>query len=72
MTSLLAGLVATIVGAAPFDSQLVFRNYARALAMVEPPAYAIFSYAVSQAGPNDIEQRHRIYRAGLDVRDETI
>jgi hypothetical protein len=69
MTSLFAVL---LVGAAPLDSQLVLQNYARALTAVKTPAYEIFSYAVSQAGPNDIEQRHRIYRAGLAVRDETI
>jgi len=72
MTSLLAVLASALVGAAPLDSQLVLQNYARALAMVATPKFAIFSYAVSQAGPTDIEQRHRIYRAGLDVRDETI
>jgi len=72
MTSFLAVLAGVLVGAAPLDSQLVLQNYARALAAVKTPAYAIYSYAVSQAGPNDIEQRHRIYRAGLDVRDETI
>lgn len=60
------------LGAAPLDSQLVLQNYARALEAVKTPKFTIFSYAVSQAGPNDIEQRHRIYRAGLDVRDETI
>jgi len=72
MTGLLAVLASVSIGAAPLDSQVVLANYSRALAMVKPPTYAIFSYAVSQAGPNDIEQRHRIYRAGLDVRDETI
>jgi hypothetical protein len=72
MTSIAVLLGAFLVGVAPLDSQLVLANYGRALAMVKPPTYAIFSYAVSQAGPTDIEQRHRIYRAGLAVRDETI
>ncbi len=70
---IVAGLFGLLLlGAAPLDSQLVLQNYARALARLSTPPYAIFSYAVSQAGPNDIEQRHRIYRSGLNVRDETI
>ncbi len=32
----------------------------------------VFSYTVSQTGPNNIEQHHRLYRSGLDVRDETL
>ncbi len=70
---LLAGLLGLLLlGAVPLDSELVLQNYARALATLQTPKFTIFSYAVSQAGPNDIEQRHRIYRSGLDVRDETI
>ncbi len=70
---MLAGLLGLLLlGAAPLDSELVLQNYARALAALHTPKFVIFSYAVSQAGPNDIEQRHRIYRSGFDVRDETI
>jgi hypothetical protein len=32
----------------------------------------VFSYTVSQVGPSNIEQHHRIYRSGLDVRDDTL
>jgi hypothetical protein len=72
-TRALMGLLAVVlVGAAPLDSQVVLQNYARALGKVRTPAFAIFSYAVSQAGPTDIEQRHRIYRSASSVRDETI
>jgi len=67
------GLALLLLGAAPpLDSQIVLAKYAHALANVPTPKIAIFSYAVSQAGPNDIEQRHRIYRSGQQVRDEIV
>jgi hypothetical protein len=60
------------LGAAPMDSQLVLQRYALALDGAAIPKDAIFSYTLSQAGPTNIEQRHRIYRSGIDVRDETL
>ena len=36
------------------------------------PKNVVFTYTVSQSGPTNIEQRHRIYRSGNDVRDETL
>lgn len=67
-------LLAIVLGAlpAPLDSQVVLERYASALANVVEPKATIFTYSVSQAGPTDIEQRHRIYRSGIDVRDETL
>lgn len=56
----------------PIDSQVVLDRYAMALAAIRPPKAIIFTYSVSQAGPADIEQRHRVYRSGDSVRDETI
>jgi hypothetical protein len=56
----------------PLDSQLVLDRYSAALANAAVPKAVIFSYSVSQAGPTDLEQRHRVYRSGIDVRDEIV
>ncbi len=68
---------AALLGAAPkmavpFDSQIVLQRYELEMTDLVTPKAMIFSYSVSQAGPTNIEQRHRVYRQGLDVRDETI
>ncbi len=62
------------LGAAPkqLDSQVVLQRYALALDAVVQPKVVIFSYAVSQAGATNIEQRHIVYRSGLSVRDEIV
>lgn len=62
------------VAAAPpvFDSQYVLQRYAIAVAELTAPETVIYSYTVSQVGPNNIEQHHRIYRSGNAVRDETL
>jgi hypothetical protein len=72
LVALLAGLM--LIGAAPatLDSQLVLARYALELSGLQRPKAMIFSYSVSQLGTTDIEQRHVIYRSGLQVRDETI
>lgn len=54
------------------DSQDVLAGYTHAIATLRAPSVVIFSYTVSQTGTNNIEQHHRIYRSGLDVRDETL
>lgn len=59
-------------GTGQLDSQEVLSRYAHALLTVRTPAVVVFSYTVSQTGPNNIEQHHRIYRSGLEVRDETL
>jgi hypothetical protein len=63
-----------LLGAAPkeFDSQYVLQRYALALQSVMAPKVVVYSYTVSQIGPSNIEQHHRIYRSGMDVRDETL
>jgi hypothetical protein len=63
-----------LLGASPavLDSQYVVQRYAAAVAAVTPPRVVVYSYTVSQAGPTNIEQRHRIYRSGTNVRDETL
>lgn len=63
-----------LLGVAPLqlDSQIVLQRYELEMGDLKAPRAMIFSYTVSQAGPNDIEQRHVIYRSGLNVRDETI
>lgn len=68
---------AVLLGAAvsapvPLDSQLVLQQYAARLLAADEPKVMIFTYTVSQAGPYDIEQTHRIYRSGELVRDETL
>ncbi|MEO9170030.1 MAG: hypothetical protein ABI282_05950 [Candidatus Baltobacteraceae bacterium] len=76
MTRLLATLALAlgIVAAAPvqLDSQIVLERYELEMTDLATPKATIVSYTVSQAGPTDIETHHRMYRAGLDVRDETI
>ena len=54
------------------DSQYVLQRYAVAIADMRSPSVLIYSYTVSQVGPSNIEQHHRIYRSGLAVRDETL
>jgi len=54
------------------DSQLVLQNYARALETIKTPPAQIFQYAVSQEGPSNLDQRHQVYRRGIEVRDETL
>jgi hypothetical protein len=54
------------------DSQLVLQRYEARLGAVKDPQTLIFMYAVSQAGPQDIDQTHRVYRSGNLVRDETL
>lgn len=74
----LAAAVSSVAAASPpsspvqLDSQLVLQRYALAVEAVLPPKNVVFTYAVSQLGPSNIEQRHRIYRSGADVRDETL
>lgn len=66
--------ILALIGIAPttLDSQLVLARYALELSDLQAPKAMIFSYSVSQLGTTDIEQRHVIYRSGLQVRDETI
>jgi hypothetical protein len=66
------GAIALLGALQPLDSQVVLDRYAVALADVPVPKAEIFIYNVSQAGPTNIEQRHQIYRSGIDVRDETL
>ncbi len=50
----------------------VLARYAEALeSLREPPALS-FEYSVEQLGLRDIEQTHRVYRSGLNERDETL
>jgi hypothetical protein len=71
---LCAACLCAFLGAdgASLDSQYVLRRYAVAVAAAAPPKVVIFSYTVAQAGPSNIEEHHRIYRSGMDVRDETL
>jgi hypothetical protein len=67
-------LAVVLLGAnsASLDSQYVLQRYAMALASVTQPKVVIYSYTMSQVGPSNIEQHHRIYRSGTAVRDETL
>lgn len=65
-------LLAAAVAAPPLDSQVVLQRYARHLLATDAPKTLIFTYSVSQAGPQTLEQSHRIYRSGELVRDETL
>jgi hypothetical protein len=76
----LVALLAAIVGmparaAVPMhrlDSQIVLERYELEMTDLVPPKAMIFTYNISQAGPTAIEQLHRLYRSGVQVRDETI
>jgi hypothetical protein len=48
------------------------RRYAAALDALAVPKNTIFTYGISQAGTTNIEQHHRVYRSGDNVRDETL
>ncbi|GAC1311064.1 MAG: hypothetical protein NVSMB21_19920 [Vulcanimicrobiaceae bacterium] len=50
----------------------VIHAYFEALAALRRPAASSFDYTVSQLGLRDMEQTHRVYRSGLDERDETL
>lgn len=67
-------LLLAAVGTTPeeLDSQYVLQRYAVAIEAVPTPKAVIFTYTVSQAGPSNVDQRHVIYRSGLQVRDETL
>lgn len=69
---MVALLVALGASGERLDSQVVLQRYATAIAAAPQPKAVIFSYTVSQVGANNIEQHHRVYRSGLDVRDETL
>lgn len=65
---------AALIGATStqLDSEYVLQRYMLAIETLPTPKAVIFTYSVSQAGPTNIEQRHRIYRSGMSVRDELI
>ena len=67
-------LCTALLGVAPatVDSQYVLQRYAVAVTRATAPRVVIYSYTVSQVGPSNIEQHHRIYRSGSAVRDETL
>ena len=76
LAALVLGLCAFAIPASAIaqqmDSQLVLQNYARALDTLKTPPALIFQYAVSQEGPSNLDQRHQVYRRGVEVRDETL
>jgi hypothetical protein len=72
LAALLSVLALAGAAPAPLDSQMVLERYALEMGDLQTPKVMIFTYSVSQLGLSDIEQRHVIYRSGLDVRDETI
>lgn len=65
-------VAAAALSTAPLDSQVVLQRYASRLLTLEAPKTLVFTYSVSQAGPQALEQSHRIYRSGELVRDETL
>jgi hypothetical protein len=72
LTTLLAAFALLAATPAQLDSQYVLQRYALQIDAVPLPKNIVFIYTVSQAGPQNIEQRHQVYRSGLDVRDETL
>ena len=76
MIRLLAGIAALLglLAATPaqLDSQFVLQRYELEMSDLTPPKASIFNYSVSQLGPANIDQLHRVYRSGDMVRDETL
>jgi hypothetical protein len=50
----------------------VLARYGQALALLKRPPTLSFEYSVEQLGLNNLEQTHRVYRSGLNERDETL
>jgi len=72
MSVLALALVAALSTPLQLDSQLVLQRYEARIAAIKEPRTLVFMYSVSQAGPQDIDQTHRVYRSGDLVRDETL
>jgi hypothetical protein len=51
---------------------VVLARYEQALATLKRPPTLSFEYSVEQLGLNNLEQTHRVYRSGLNERDETL
>jgi hypothetical protein len=56
----------------PLAPATVLAKYAKALGAVARPHAISFSYTIEQLGLRNMEQTHRVYRSGLDERDETL
>lgn len=54
------------------EPSVVLARYAAALDKLARPHAVSFEYVVEQLGLRTSEQRHRVYRRGLDERDETL
>lgn len=72
-----AAFALATLGAAPseppaVEPAVVLQRYADALAELERPASMTFEFSVEQVGLNNLEETHRVYRAGLRERDETL
>jgi len=50
----------------------IVHDYVAALAALRRPKATSFDYTVSQLGLRNMEQKHHVYRSGLDERDETL
>jgi hypothetical protein len=50
----------------------VLARYAAALGKLRRPPSISFEYSVAQLGLRNMEQTHRVYRSGLNERDETL
>jgi len=57
---------------AQLEPAAVLARYAEALATLKRPPTQSFEYSVEQLGLRNIEQTHRVYRSGLNERDETL
>jgi hypothetical protein len=73
---MLAFAIASLAAAPPeapaIEPAAILQRYADALAILERPHSMIFEFSVDQVGLNNLEETHRVYRAGLRERDETL
>jgi len=51
---------------------VVLAKYEEALDHTVGPRFVRFEYAVEQVGPHNLSQTHRVYRSGLNERDEIL
>jgi hypothetical protein len=63
---------ATAPASIPLTPVAILERYEASLAALKRPRVLSFDYSVEQLGLKNMEQTHRVYRSGLNERDETL
>ncbi len=72
MIAAFAFALALIAAPPQLAPSIVLERYASALANVREPKALIFNYTLAQVGETPLYQVHRMYRSGMQARDETV